>query len=307
MCCSSSPLAISRASTSCGSAGLPRSLACLASTRSACSRAGRHQPAQPHARGQRLGRAAGVGDLAGRRGLQRGHRRPVVAVLRVVVVLDDQRVGRGGPVQQVPAALRGQHDPGGELVRGREQRRPHARLRARSPTCSPCGVHRDRHRPQAPVGQLVAGPARAGVLDRDLADPARARSTWASRASAWATPLTTMMSSAPARSPRVRASQPASSRAQRTGCRADRRSRGRPRWPARAPPVRPAATRPAGTRTGRARRATGRSPPAPATAAAAPQRPARPLASAPDGGSSSDTLVPAPGRPLTSPSSASRW
>ncbi len=40
MCCSSSPLAISRASTSCGSAGLPRSLACLASTRSACSRLG---------------------------------------------------------------------------------------------------------------------------------------------------------------------------------------------------------------------------------------------------------------------------
>ena len=40
MWCSSSPVAIRRASTSCGNTGLPRSAACLAATRSASSRAG---------------------------------------------------------------------------------------------------------------------------------------------------------------------------------------------------------------------------------------------------------------------------
>ena len=128
----------------------------------------RDQPAQAHARGQRLGRAAGVGDLAGSRGLQGGHRRPVVAVLRVVVVLDDQRIGRGGPVEQLTAPPRGERDPGRELVSGREQHRLQAGAR-QVVHHQPLLVHRYRYRAQAPVGELVAGPARTRVLDGDPA------------------------------------------------------------------------------------------------------------------------------------------
>jgi hypothetical protein len=67
--------------------------------------------------------------MTGRGGLQRGHRGPVVAVLGVVVVLDDQRVGRDGPVQQLAAALGGEYHPGRELVCGGEQRGPQTAIR----------------------------------------------------------------------------------------------------------------------------------------------------------------------------------
>jgi len=48
------------------------------------------EPAHPHAWGERLGRAAGVGDVVGGRWLQGADRDAVVAVLGVVVVLDDE-------------------------------------------------------------------------------------------------------------------------------------------------------------------------------------------------------------------------
>ena len=127
----------------------------------------RDQPAQAHARSQCLGRAAGVGDLSGSRGLQGGHRRPVVAVLRVVVVLDDQRIGRGRPVEQLTAPPRGEHDPGRELVSGREQHRLQASAR-QVVHHQPVLVHWYRYRAQAPVGELVAGAARTRVLHGDL-------------------------------------------------------------------------------------------------------------------------------------------
>ena len=126
----------------------------------------RDQPAQPHARGQRLGRGAGVGDVTGCGGLQRGHRGSVVAVLGVVVVLDDHRVGRDGPVQQLAAALRGQHHPGRELMRGRQQRGPQAAVRQVAGLQSVL-VDRDRRGGQAPVDELVTRSERAGVLDGD--------------------------------------------------------------------------------------------------------------------------------------------
>ena len=74
-----------------------------------------HQPAQPQRRGQRLGHATQVGDTVRGHRLQRGHRWSVVAVLGVVVVLDDQATGPG-PADQLPPPLGGQHHPGGELV-----------------------------------------------------------------------------------------------------------------------------------------------------------------------------------------------
>ncbi len=112
--------------------------------------AGRDQPAQAQSRREGLGGTAGVGHVIGRAGLQRRDRRAIVAVLGVVVDLDDQTAGRG-PVQQGPTPLRCQDDPGGELVRGGEQRRRQARARQLS-HLQPLLVDRDRHRLQIPSG-----------------------------------------------------------------------------------------------------------------------------------------------------------
>ena len=74
-------------------------------------------PAQPQRRGQRLRHAAQVDDVLGGERRERGHRRAVVAVLGVVVVLDDE-AAVPGPVQEGAAARRGEHDAGRVLVRG---------------------------------------------------------------------------------------------------------------------------------------------------------------------------------------------
>ena len=60
----------------------------------------------------------GVDDAVGRQALQCADRCPVVAVLGVVVVLDDDRAMLGGPVQHGRPVRGGQHRAGGPLVRG---------------------------------------------------------------------------------------------------------------------------------------------------------------------------------------------
>ena len=59
-----------------------------------------HQPAQAQAGGDRLARGAQVGDALAVEAGQRGDRRHVVAELRVVVVLDEHRLGLAGRGQQ---------------------------------------------------------------------------------------------------------------------------------------------------------------------------------------------------------------
>jgi hypothetical protein len=60
---------------------------------------GQDEPAQAQPGGERLAGGAGVGDAVGRESLHRPDRRPVVAVLGVVVVLDDERSPRPRPPQ----------------------------------------------------------------------------------------------------------------------------------------------------------------------------------------------------------------
>jgi hypothetical protein len=66
-----------------------------------------HEPAKPQRRGECLARGAEVGDAFGGECLQRAEGRAVVAVLRVVVVLDDQAVDRLGPPHQGSRRRRG--------------------------------------------------------------------------------------------------------------------------------------------------------------------------------------------------------
>ena len=95
---------------------------------------GRHQhPAQPHARRQPLARRADVDDLLGRQPLQRADGDAVVAVLGVVVVLDDQPLAprptrSARRVARVPARRRrelvgGGDDHGGGVGLDRAPRR----------------------------------------------------------------------------------------------------------------------------------------------------------------------------------------
>ncbi len=58
--------------------------------------------------------------MVGRQTLQRADRCPVVAVLGVVVVLDDDRSALGGPANHRGPVPRGQDGPGGPLVRRRQ-------------------------------------------------------------------------------------------------------------------------------------------------------------------------------------------
>jgi len=74
------------------------------------------QPADAQRRREDLGHAARVADLLGQGGAQRGHRRPVVAVLGVVVVLDDQ-AAIAGPLPQLTPPRAVEHHAGGELMR----------------------------------------------------------------------------------------------------------------------------------------------------------------------------------------------
>ena len=77
-----------------------------------------HQPAEPERRRQRLAGRAGVDDAVRRSSLEGPDRRPVVAVLGVVVVLDGDRAAGSQPGEQDRAPVAGQDRAGGVLVGG---------------------------------------------------------------------------------------------------------------------------------------------------------------------------------------------
>jgi hypothetical protein len=119
-----------------------------------------HDPAQAQCRRERLGHAADVHDVLGCLRGQRRDRRAVVAVLGVVVVLDDEQPG-AGPREQGAAALGGQDDAGRVLVgRGDEHRVQVADVVDAQAEV----VDRDGDRFEPPALHLVAGAAGARVL-----------------------------------------------------------------------------------------------------------------------------------------------
>ncbi len=84
---------------------------------------GHHHPAEPQPRRERLAGRAAVDDMLGRQALHGAHRRPVVAVLSVVVVLDHDRAAASRPADRLGPGRRRQHPAGRPLVRRREDQR----------------------------------------------------------------------------------------------------------------------------------------------------------------------------------------
>ena len=103
--------------------------------------------------------------------LQRADRRAVVAVLGVVVVLDDQRVVLGRPGEQLRPPLGAEHRAGRELVGGREQDR--ARVVRKLVDDDAVLVDAGRHGDQPALGEQPADALVARVLDRELDRPER--------------------------------------------------------------------------------------------------------------------------------------
>ena len=132
----------------------------------------RDQPPEPQRGRERLGDRADVRDEVRPQPLQRADRRAVVAVLGVVVVLDDQHVVLGRPGEQLRPPLGAEHRAGRELVGGREQDRARVvrklvdddrRARRRA---SGTGT-------QAALGEEPADALVPRVLDRELDRPER--------------------------------------------------------------------------------------------------------------------------------------
>ena len=127
------------------------------------------QPAEPQRRRERLARRAGVDDALGRHALQRADRRAVVAVLGVVVVLDDDRVAAPRPVEQLRARRSGDSTaPVGHWCAG-------VSTTASAPSAGelvdaqPALVDGDRHGLEAGVEHRLVLRAPARVLDRHAA------------------------------------------------------------------------------------------------------------------------------------------
>lgn len=121
------------------------------------------QPAESQRGGERLGHAPGVDDVLGGEGVHGGDRGTVVAVLGVVVVLDDQ-APRPGPIEQLPAARCGKDHAGGELVRRRDDHRVEVGGRERRDIEAE-SVHRNPDGRQAPPFELVASAPWAGIFE----------------------------------------------------------------------------------------------------------------------------------------------
>ena len=121
---------------------------------------------------ERLGGRAGVDDAVRVEPLQRADGGAVVAVLRVVVVLDRDGVVLAQPLDERAPALRGEHDARRVLVGRRQHDRPGARALERADD-EPGAVDRHGHRlePGARGDRPLLG--RARVLDRDPPHAAR--------------------------------------------------------------------------------------------------------------------------------------
>src|SRR4051794_5798677 len=100
------------------------------------------------------------------RTVERGHRRAAVAILAVVVILDDHRAMRPRPLEQFPSSSRRKRDARRKLTRRRyiHESRPIAELAADQP------FFIDAHRPQPRAAGLEheARPEVTGVLERHL-------------------------------------------------------------------------------------------------------------------------------------------
>ncbi len=248
------------ASACCSSAGSPWSR----SEREASSRSrhgsGRDEPAEPQRRRQRLGDRADVDHEVRPQALERADRRAVVAVLGVVVVLDDQRVPLLGPAQQRGPPLGAEHDARRELVRGRDEhgagvvreRVDHDALR----------VDRHRHGLEPAARQQGADLRVPRVLDREPRRRDRVGDGDERLRRARADQHALGGRERPAHAPPVGRQHGSAGAASppRAGSRAPRRRR-------RAPPRRASAASPrAGSGRGPAGRAAGRSAPARAPA-----------------------------------------
>jgi hypothetical protein len=126
---------------------------------------GDDEPAQPERRCERLAHAPGVHDALGRQSLHGAHRRTVGAVLRVVVVLEDEPAG-AGPVEQRGAALGGENHASGELVRRSGEHQVDV-LRDERVGAEALLVDRDRPRLEAGGRELGAARTAAWILDAD--------------------------------------------------------------------------------------------------------------------------------------------
>ncbi len=80
-----------------------------------------NEPREAKRRCEDLACGAHVHHVVWRKALQRANRFPVVAILRVVVVFDDERPLPHRPVEQGGSALRSEHGTGRVLVGGRDQ------------------------------------------------------------------------------------------------------------------------------------------------------------------------------------------
>ena len=246
-----------RASASWSSSAAPVPARACAARDGGGERRRQDEPAEPHRRGERLAGRARVDDALGRQPLQGADRVAVVAVLRVVVVLDEDRVAIARPVQQRRAPRRREHGAGGELVRGRQDHGVDVE-RAEPLDLQAVGVDRDRHRFEARVERRLGLRRPARVLDGDAP-----RAAFAQRPPDHArAPAACRPSRARGRRRRPRrAPGPGRRRAPRAARarRATRRSRAGCRAPRAARARRPPARRAAGRRRGRARRWRSRS------------------------------------------------
>ena len=131
---------------------------------------GQHEPAEPQRRRERLARRARVDDALGRHALQRADRLAVVAVLGVVVVLDDDRAALARPVRAArrgaPARARRPSGTGAPASATTASTSSAARSSTRSP--------RRRRRP-APARARRRAPSRAAPTSPGSSTATRAR------------------------------------------------------------------------------------------------------------------------------------
>lgn len=130
------------------------------------------EPAEAEARGERLARRPGVDDVVGREALERPDGRPVVALLRVVVVLEDQRPAADGPGEERRAPL-GRQDGAGRRLVGRRDEDAVGVARGERLDHDPGRVDRDRDDLQAGRGDDPTHLRVGGVLERDAARATR--------------------------------------------------------------------------------------------------------------------------------------
>ena len=126
----------------------------------------RHDPSQPQRRAHTLRHAACSEHRLGGQGMQRRQRLTVVAVLGVVVVLDDQTPGARSPLDQRMAASCTEGHTGRVLVRRRHHHGRRLRALERRDVDA-LVIDRHPHHVEAPPGQLVDRAFRTRIFTGD--------------------------------------------------------------------------------------------------------------------------------------------